>query len=256
MQKLHLFTTSAALVLGGGAMAADLPARVGAPAPAPIFASAYNWSGAYLGISGGMTYASGEHQAGRDTLPFCSNDAVCSSPTSFGGLVGLTAGYNWQNGNFVYGIEGDASYAFSNRRSDSVNIETNPFDLGQSSVNGIGTIRGRMGLAMGNTLAYVTAGFAGINQKLQFAGGYAGGSSKTNWVPALAVGGGIEHAFSDNWTFKAEGLYLYANKGKTLLLDPAIDNKKFRANASQAIFRIGLNYKFGGPSRGAVIASY
>jgi opacity protein-like surface antigen len=77
------------------ALAIPLPANaadLSIPAykiPAPIT----DWTGAYLGVYGGASGATG------------------SSFDLGGWLVGGTTGYNWQNGTFVFGIEGDGGWA-------------------------------------------------------------------------------------------------------------------------------------------------
>ena len=92
MKKI-LLTTTALIALGiAPAAAADLAARPYTKAPAAIAIN--NWSGFYLGAMGG--YAQ-ENSSGIGTLS--------------GGFAGGTAGYNWQMGNVVLGIEADAAWA-------------------------------------------------------------------------------------------------------------------------------------------------
>ena len=93
MKKI-LLTTTALIALGiAPAAAADLAARPYTKAPAAAIAI-NNWTGFYLGAMGG--YAQ-ENTSGIGTLS--------------GGFAGGTAGYNWQTGNLVLGIEADAAWA-------------------------------------------------------------------------------------------------------------------------------------------------
>ena len=93
MKKI-LLTTTALIALGiAPAAAADLAARPYTKAPAAAIAI-NNWTGFYLGAMGG--YAQ-ENSSGIGTLS--------------GGFAGGTAGYNWQTGNLVLGIEADAAWA-------------------------------------------------------------------------------------------------------------------------------------------------
>src|SRR3982750_924735 len=80
------------------ASAADLP-RGTYKAPAYV-APQYNWTGFYLGINGGGGFG------GSNWNGF----AVSNSPS--GGMIGGTAGYNWQGaGNpWVFGLEGDIDW--------------------------------------------------------------------------------------------------------------------------------------------------
>ena len=91
MKKI-LLTTTALIAFGiAPAAAADLAARPYTKAPAAAIAI-NNWSGFYLGAMGG--YAQ-ENSDGIGTLS--------------GGFAGGTAGYNWQMGNIVLGLEADAA---------------------------------------------------------------------------------------------------------------------------------------------------
>jgi len=64
----------------------------------------------------------------------------------------------------------------------------------------------------------------------------------------FAVGGGVEKKLSQNWSVKAE--YLYLDWGSYTFLSGTGYDTNVRLNDN--IFRIGVNYKFGGP----VIARY
>src|SRR6185312_13467856 len=78
------------------AIAADMPVK--GPMAVPV--APYNWTGFYVGLEGGLAYQRG-------------NFVVATSPfNDFGGLVGVTAGYNWQipSSAWVFGVEADASW--------------------------------------------------------------------------------------------------------------------------------------------------
>src|SRR5437870_4720407 len=100
-----LRTAVAALIvaaLTGAAGAADLPGRYPPPVmKAPVYSPMYNWTGFYLGLNGGGAWGhtSWDHAGGFDVS---------------GGLVGGTAGYNWQTGQFVFGLEGDIDWTHIN----------------------------------------------------------------------------------------------------------------------------------------------
>src|ERR1700679_538686 len=102
MKRILLSTASlGVLALASPALAADLPY---AKAPQAT-ASVYDWTGAYVGVFGGGGF--GNHNINNSTgqaQPFADFSANYSSQ---GGLAGGEAGYNWQSGNYLVGVEGD-----------------------------------------------------------------------------------------------------------------------------------------------------
>ena len=87
-----------------------------------------------------------------------------------GGLVGGVLGYNWQMGNFVVGLEGDAAALLSGNEAWTYN----GVQVYNNTVNGdyAAAIRGRVGItAFDRALLYV-------------AGGVAFGDVKYNYAPA------------------------------------------------------------------------
>ena len=93
MKKI-LLTTTALIALGmAPAGAADLGARPYTKAPAAAIAI-NNWTGFYIGAMGGYAQEN-------------SSDLGRLS----GGFAGGTVGYNWQNGDLVFGLEADAAWA-------------------------------------------------------------------------------------------------------------------------------------------------
>ena len=93
--KKILLTTTGLIALGmAPAIAADLPARAYTKAPAAAIAI-NNWTGFYLGAMGGYAQENTSDAFGEIS----------------GGFAGGTAGYNWQTGNFVLGVEVDGAWA-------------------------------------------------------------------------------------------------------------------------------------------------
>ena len=70
-------------------------------------------------------------------------------------------GYNWQQGSFVYGLEGDWSWIGARTSYLLPGINGGGADLSSSfDLNWLATLRGRAGLALDATLVYVTGGAA------------------------------------------------------------------------------------------------
>src|SRR5258705_10039035 len=83
-----------------GAMAADMPLKA-APMVVPPAAS---WAGWYVGVHAGVNWQQAHNANGYSG--FQGTDRTDSTGFIGGGQIG----YNWQNGNFVFGIEADGSW--------------------------------------------------------------------------------------------------------------------------------------------------
>ena len=207
------------LGLATSALAADLP-RAMPPTRAPIFVPGYSWTGFYVGINGGGAW-------GRSDWSGFASDNDAS-----GGLVGVTAGYNWQSGQWVFGLEGDIDW--SNIKGDFTNAAC---PTGCETKNTwLGTARGRLGYAFDRVMPYVTGGAAFGDVRATQAG--IGSTTETNvgWT----VGAGIEAAVIANWTAKLEYLYVDLGDVSCAACLPAASNVDFRAH----VLRAGLNFRF------------
>jgi outer membrane immunogenic protein len=211
-----------ALLSAQCAAAADLSVAPLYKAPPPAMAPAYNWSGFYLGVNGG----GGWGHSNWDTSATRINTS--------GGMVGGTAGYNWQIGSAVLGVEGDIDWANLKGTNTSTLCP-----LGCStSDTWLSTVRGRAGYAFGGVLPYVTGGLA-VGDIRAATPGFAGAS---NTSAGWTAGGGIEFALPGNWSAKAE--YLYVDLGKfncgTACNGLPTDNVSMHDN----VVRAGVNYRF------------
>ena len=162
----------AALVTAQCAAAADLSVAPLYKAPPPAMAPAYNWSGFYLGVNGG----GGWGHSNWDT----SSDRIGLS----GGLVGGTAGYNWQIGSAVLGLEGDIDWANLKGTNSSTLCPAGC----STSDTWLSTVRGRAGYAFGGVLPYVTGGLAVGDIRAATPGFPGASNTSAGWT----AGGGIE----------------------------------------------------------------
>ena len=217
------------LLLAGvasSAMAADLPTRKGTPVAPQVYAPAFTWGGLYLGINGGYAYGA-------------TSNTNFASPS--GGAIGATLGYNWQMGQLVFGAEGDFDYAFT-KRSNNFAFAGGGLGSNTYKVNWITTERLRLGYAVDRALFYVTGGFAAVDTRATANTNAAAFNnlSQTSWRTGGALGGGIEYAFTNNITAKAEYLWLPMSDKTYFGGTPFAENNKLNVN----LFRVGLNYKF------------
>jgi outer membrane immunogenic protein len=188
------------------ASAADIP-RGPAPyytAQAPL--GVYSWAGPYLGLNAG--YQSG---------------SVTNNPTEPSGIVGgVTAGYNWQSGQFVFGGETDLQ----------ISNADDTFAPWQFSNPWFGTLRGRAGYAFNNILLYATLGLAYGGLTADTAG-LSESRTHVGWTGGL----GMEVGLTGNWSAKAEYLYLdFADRGYTVT---GVSN-----GFESSLLRFGVNYRF------------
>jgi opacity protein-like surface antigen len=165
----------------------------------------------------------------------------CNGGYSGAGFIGGgQIGYNWQKGNLVLGLEGDIS-GLSGGANGFATSDGTPGKNISAKIRWLSTIRGRMGLAVNDTMAYVTAGVAigGVkNSLLNVANGLAKSVSKTR--VGWAVGGGIEHMWSRNWTIGLEAMFVDLGHSRA-----TFDDAKTTRFSNQAIIgRLKLNYKF------------
>jgi len=96
------------------ALAADLSIAPIYSAPSAVA----SWAGSYVGVSGGGAWGSAvvrNNATGADQTPRIDLG---------GGIIGLTAGFNIQNGSALFGLEGDISAA--NKKGARSNFRPTP----------------------------------------------------------------------------------------------------------------------------------
>lgn len=234
--KRFLLATVALAALSAPAAAADLATKypVKAVVPVPVF----SWTGFYIGANVGYGGDSFTYDVNVGGTPLAS-----ASVNSSGFFAGGQIGYNYQfANNVVLGIETDLQWSNIEGKV-SANFLGLPVVSAGSSVDYFGTIRARLGYAIDRFLPYITGGVAygKSGTDVSVLGVPLFSASSTNWGWTLGAGG--EFAVTNNWTFKAE--YLYVDLGSndislaTLGIPATIGNDtKFHT------FKAGVNYKF------------
>lgn len=252
--------------------AADLPRRY---VPPPVVEPAFSWTGFYVGLNAGYGWNNMDDPTWR---PYSGYNYGYNyghhglSINNDGGFVGgAQIGYNYEMGQgafgrFVVGLEADIQYADIGGQASWNNSWDAYYWNNASAYNyygakagsdltWFGTVRARAGVAFDRALIYVTGGLAyggGDNDKFCNQLVAAGGWGKCNDSTGIgwAVGGGLEYAFTNNWTAKIEGLYVNIDRSSSNVyvynvVNPANDYYyKTKSNNEFAVFRVGLNYKF------------
>jgi outer membrane immunogenic protein len=233
--KKFLLGAAALIAFGATANAADLPARIYTKAPAvtPV----YDWSGLYIG--GHVGYGWGHE---HDNLSTVLVSAPIDRFPVDGVIGGVHAGYNWQTGHFVFGLEGD----FDGSGIKGSATVTHGYYAGTSlsfDNEWQASIRARAGYAANNWLLYVTGGaaFAGVKSTLEIVDDLPSSASRT--LTGWTVGVGAEHALSRNWI--ARGEFRYTDFGsKTAQFVAEGDSAPTRVRFTDARATLGVSYKF------------
>jgi outer membrane immunogenic protein len=134
----------------------------------------------------------------------CGIDPELSGVGYHGGFL---AGYNYQMDDFVLGVEGD--YAFGGETASN----EEPDEMTFMSFDSIATLRMRAGIAFDDTLVYATGGVAFIDTTFSSTDAPTGSGlsvEDSQWLTGYAVGGGIEHAFTDVISGRLEYMYIGA----------------------------------------------
>jgi len=225
----------------------------------------FSWTGFYVGANVGGHWALDRTTAAMDPLlasfpngaGFIASvdSSTPGSVTPQGIMGGLTAGYNSQSGNFLWGLEGDVNWlgGSASRSVTGFPPPVNPLDVftTKTEASFLATLRPRAGLVFGQTLFYATGGLAVETIKTRDSFGCAGNTdikatSDTTTRAGWTVGGGLEHAFGNQWSAKIE--YLYADFGTFTTTTPSQsfqpDDIKVSHRYSDNIVRAGLNYRF------------
>ncbi len=256
--KLFSASLLAMAAIGGSAAAQD---------------EGYNWTGAYAGVNLGGAWSSTcstwTPSVGGVNAVFTG--ANCPNNSSF--IGGGQIGYQYQMQQFVVGLEGDIGGATSHSgtivetTSGAPGIPAGTYAFsGQHTPSNIETIRLRLGFALDRALIYATGGgaFAGGSSNTVVAFSPADGSGNTAvWTSTNSgtrigwtIGGGVEYNLTGRWSVRAEDLYM--NLG-TLSNSPTVCSGAGCATFDQAVtwisnnhavnvnvFRVGVNYNFGG----------
>jgi outer membrane immunogenic protein len=124
-------------------------------------------------------------------------------------MGGLLVGYNYDLGGTVLGVEADWSTTANHIAQNRDFAEQTHMDF-----DNIITLRARAGQAFDRTLLYVTGGAAFVDVSF---GGLVGDPTNpaasgvfedSKWITGWTIGGGIEHAVTDNLHARMEYLYI------------------------------------------------
>ncbi|MBR0739828.1 carbohydrate porin [Bradyrhizobium liaoningense] len=219
------------LALPAAGRAADLPLK------APALRTVYDWTGFYVG--GHFGYGDAGFGPGTNSLPL---QGVILPPSATGFSGGYQLGYNHQLANrVVLGIEADSTFTGAR---DIVAHERSPTPF-NTTLDYVGTVRGRIGYAFDRFMPFVTGGFAwghthiNVNDADGVTELFPVGKYQAGWTAGL----GLEFAVSGNWTAKAEYDYVALSRRAYDLGGFGLGNVDVEPRVH--LFKLGLNHNFG-----------
>jgi outer membrane immunogenic protein len=241
-RKMGLRTILTGVGVSVCALTAANAADVGGLKDSPYMAAAVNWGGFYGGWTAGYGWGTSANwvQNNGNQHGWANNDPD-------GVTLGGTIGYNWQyTPNWVFGVEGDMSWMNMEGTQHLYVYDGHDWSGGW---DGFGTVRGRVGYAIGKSLVYGTAGLALLHTNEVLVGDNNNANQSNfnqGWHVGYVVGAGVEYAFGNRLSAKAE--YLYGGGfpewcGTTGAVTSPGD-QAYKHDETINIFRVGLNYKF------------
>ncbi|WP_173931163.1 outer membrane protein [Chelativorans sp. Marseille-P2723] len=223
--RIPLLTSFCFMAPAGSIWAADPTFYQPIPQPVPV--AKYDWSGPYLGIQGGYGWTDLDGEADF----FDEIDGMEAPLDLKGGFIGAFAGYNFQSGRFVYGVEGDINKAWMD---EDFTFSTAPAN---AEVDWFGSLRARLGYGLDRTLLYATGGLAHAEVGMRLDSfDFAQDKGMTGWT----LGAGVEHAITS--TLLARGEYRYYDFGGGTFGSPAVGEHDL--DLSMHTLSLGLAYKF------------
>lgn len=217
-----------------GAFAADLTAAIrNGYSAQPV--AVYNWQGVYAGLTGGGAWGHIDTTANSITTsgalvgipggkfnPAATFRGADSSASLSGGAFGGFAGYNYQLGRLVLGVEGDFAGTTLKTASAFAGSPAGPQYTTSTKADMYGTFRARAGYAFDNVLVYGTGGLAvgHFRSTLGILPGPAGAptgpqyaASSDAWKVGYAVGAGFDWQVAPHWIVGFQ--YLHMGFGKS-----------------------------------------
>jgi outer membrane immunogenic protein len=235
-------------------------------AHAQLAAGLPQWAGSYVGITGGWAWGQESQSGGHLQLPGCGAGSilttfgtatVCTSTFSVvttdgsynlsGGLIGGAVGYNFQQAQWVFGLEADDSWADISGSGTCGFDSSAPHACG-GGIRWLATVRGRLGYdvgqifpGVGTTMVYAAGGLAvGDVHAWDSLFGTSGDKTATGWT----IGAGFETKLNPNWSVKLE--YLHVDLGNPAVFS-AIPPQPEHVSTTADIFRVGISYYFNAP---------
>jgi outer membrane immunogenic protein len=260
MRRLGILSAASLMAITASAFAADLSPAYKAPMPAAP--TSWSWTGFYIGGHGGAGWGTTETNANvGPALTALLGSSVglnlpIASQTGNGFLGGVQAGYNYQFGVGVLGIEGD--FTWTDLKSNAPCLVV--FNC-SANTKWTADVTARAGVVVDKALVYVKGGAVwarndyGVNESITLgapllgvpAGTYSAAANVSDTRIGALFGTGVEYAFTPNWSAKIE--YNFMDFGKQTynfpLTTAGLTSIPAEIKQQTHIIKAGINYRFG-----------
>jgi len=218
MKKMLLAGTALLTLVSGSAMAADLSRPAPVYTKAPVMAPLFTWTGCHIGANVGGKWATTSGTVNIPATALTSASSFTLAETTSTTIIGGgQVGCDYQSGQFVFGVEGDADWQkWSTSRSvglvpPALFVAGDTFDV---SSKWQASARARLGYAWDRTMIYVTGGAAWTNVSVGtnfIAVGVfpADVTSDSKTILGGTVGGGLAYAVTNNVILGLEGRFTW-----------------------------------------------
>jgi outer membrane immunogenic protein len=211
-----------------------------------------SWTGFYAGLQGGFVFNNAQLRSQQ--LGFTNPSSSCNNSANFSSFFpGIQLGYMYQfPNNLVSGLEAGATFNTNQKNTSSCNSVFNPdvYDRFLFKNQMQSSIKGRLGRTLNWNknilLPYFTVGASFANPGLTYKNEGGDYYYKTTTQPGWLIGAGLEWAFMQNWSLRAE--YNYVGYGNAIklnipsvysLIDP---NGNARVNLYSNNIAVSINY--------------
>lgn len=175
------------------------------------------WQGGYGGVHFG--YGFGGIDAGSPVVASVDNN---------GGIGGIHLGYNWQQGQIVFGVEGDlgATWSTGNRNANGIDMS--------ASTAWLASLRGRIGYSFGSAMIYATGG-AALARTSVAVSDWSWAGKADDVLLGWAIGAGLEYKLAPNISTRVEALHYRFNDKEIVGFGGTVPY-----SADQTVIRAGL----------------
>jgi outer membrane immunogenic protein len=246
MRSFSVWLAVFAAVFTTPVFAADMAVK----APPVAVAAPQSWTGFYLGVNAGGAWANTKWVDGGN--PPVLPGTLDASYTAPGFIGGGQAGFNYQIGGIVLGVEGGWDWANLRGHASCFSFGgAAPAQGCDSSVNQIGMVTGRVGAVWNDALFYVKAGEAWVHDKYSNPCTTCFGGAPATWFASDnrsggTIGAGVEIGLGRNWSAKVEYDYLALPSKSLTLTSPAAVafpvSETLRENIQMV--EVGINRRF------------